>query len=617
MSIIHSKSSLILFLLIVLTGEISFAQQKPQPQPQISNLEQRQFRQAQSYQRRNQHEDAIRILEPLYRRNVGNVAYYKALLESYLQISLTGRAKELVEQQKNAQPGNPTYDVDYGNVLFQENQKEQALEVWNGLLKTYSGDVGIYTLVANEMARNRLDEEAADVYLKAYKQNPDKVYLLKTIGDFYRNLLNYEAALKYYFEYIRKEPESYRNVIRQILAFRLEDDAQIESVLKTLREETRKSPDLPEIQIITGKFFQKYARYEEALAVYEQLENGKSQGQYLLEFAREVQADSVYRLALRAYGGIIERFPQSNYLLPAYLGAAECNMAIAGQEEDQSYARQAVDMIHKVQAAFPNHGQVAQLSLLEGDIQREFFFDIDKAIEIYLQVAQKYNRDSAIRERAYRSAGESYIMRGDLDNAAKILQKVTAPEEKPQAAYDLARIAFFRGEYAEARNHLNTIITVEGLSGSTVNDVLALQGILMNEETAPEALALFAEAQWLIYQQKKSEAVSKLHSALEKNPPPTFRIRILFDAAHLLTELEKYPDALSYCNRVLEDTQLAFYADEAIFIMAGIYDDKLNDHARAFQLYERILAEFDHSQFTIPSRERLKAIRQQYPDLMP
>ncbi|MCB0295239.1 MAG: tetratricopeptide repeat protein, partial [Calditrichaeota bacterium] len=107
----------------------------------------------------------------------------------------------------------------------------------------------------------------------------------------------------------------------------------------------------------------------------------------------------------------------------------------------------------------------------------EFFFDIDKAIEIYLQVAQKYNRDSAIRERAYRSAGESYIMRGDLDNAARILQKVTAPEEKPQAAYDLARIAFFRGEYAEARNHLNTIITVEGLSGSTVNDVLALQGI--------------------------------------------------------------------------------------------------------------------------------------------
>lgn len=147
--------------------------------------------------------------------------------------------------------------------------------------------------------------------------------------------------------------------------------------------------------------------------------------------------------------------------------------------------------------------------------------------------------------------------------------------------------------------------------------MLALQGILMHEEAAPEALALFAEAEWLIYQQKKSEAVSKLQSALEKNPPPNFKIRILFDAARLLTELEKYPDALSYCNRALEDTQLAFYADEAIFIMAGIYDDKLNDHARAFQLYERILAEFTQSQFTIPARERLKAIRQQNPDLMP
>ncbi len=578
---------------------------------------QRQLRQAQKYQSRNQHENALRILVPLYNRNPGNMQFYSALLDSYFQLSMLPSAEQLIQKQREKNPGNPRYDIDYGEMRFRANDKESARQIWDEVLKKHIDNVGVFTMVANVMARNRLDDDAAEVYMMAFKHHPEKVYLLKSLGDFYRQRLKYEDALKYYFDYVRREPENYRNVIRQILSFKLDEETQVEPILKIISEETKKSKGLAEARIITAKFYQKYRRYEDALMIYKALENKETQGKYLLEYGSAVLSDSVYNLALSAYNTVIERFPDANNVLPAYLGAARCNMALASKNNDQEYARQAAEIIKKVQQEYPRHNQVAQLSLLEGDIYRQFFFDIDKAIDTYLQVARKYNTQSNIREKAYRKAGESYIIRGDLEKADEILNRVTSPKEKPQAAYLQAKIAYYQGNYEDTRAHLSTILKVEGIAGKVANDVLALQGILLHESSAPEALKFYAQADWLLMQEKKSEAISKLQNALDLQPPGHFKIRILFDAAGLASEIGEYPTALEYCNQVLTDESLKFYADEAIYIMAGIFDFKLNDYAKAYELYDRILAEFSDSQFVLPARDRLKDIRRKNPDFTP
>jgi tetratricopeptide (TPR) repeat protein len=595
----------------------AFAQGENNQDARKKARERQQLRQAQSYQRINQHENAIKILRMLYANNPANVQYYQELLESYLQLNMLEYAHRLIEQQKASVPLHPRYDIDYGHVLLKEGKKEEALRVWEKIVKTYSDNVGVYTMIASVMASNRMYDEAVEIYKRAYKNHPDKYYLLKTLADFYEIRMQYYQALEYSLEYLRKEPKNYPTVIRQVLSFKLEEPAQMDSIYQLLFKESRKYPDLKELQLVTAKFFQKYQRFDEALQIYRKLEDDKTQGQYFIEFARAVQADSLYQLALDAYQEIINRYSSSKYLLAAYLGAARCNLEIANKKNDAAYARQAVEIIQKVQQQYPAHPDVADLSLLEGDIYRQFFFDVDRSTEIYLQVAKKYNKDVKIRERAYINAGESYIIRGDLERATNLLTRVTSSAEQPRALYNLAKIASYQGNYTEAQEYLNRIIQLQGLSGKITNDALELISLLSFAQSAPEALALYTEADLLLFQQKKSEAVNKLQNALAKPAPPNFRSKMIFEAAHLSADLGEYVEALDYCNQVLQDQQMLLYADEALFMMATIVDYRLNDLSQAFSLYDRLLAEFPESQFAIPARERLKEIRKQNPNLVP
>jgi len=455
------------------------------------------------------------------------------------------------------------------------------------------------------------------IYEQAYHAHPDKPYLLHELANFYRSRLQYDRALQTYLMFVRKKPEDYQMITRSVLTFRLEEEHEIERLLALLRHELKKSGDRVELKILGAKFFQKYGRYEEAFALYRQVETEKTRGRYLLEFARAVQSDSLYSLALQAYDEVIKQFPNSPFLWLAYQGAARCNLQLARTQNDQSYARQAIDMIHRVRERFPNRPEVESLTLLEGDIYRQFFFDLDRAITVYSDVASHYKNKPDIRETALLSAGESYIMRGNLDKAAEMLMQITGKVKKPRALFLLAKIKFYQGDYEEARNRLNRILELQGLSGAMTNDAIELQGIMENEQTAPEALKLYAEADWLLMQQKKSQAISKIEKALENQLPIPFKIRMLMQAARLSRDIGKPEQALEFCNRVLKDESLHLYADEALFLMAGIMENQLKDVAQAYTLYDRLLAEFPDSQFAISARERLKEIRKQNPELVP
>ena len=70
-------------------------------------------------------------------------------------------------------------------------------------------------------------------------------------------------------------------------------------------------------------------------------------------------------------------FPISGKMPPAgrYLELAEI-------KNDQQYSEKAISIIRLVRQKYPNHPEVAELSLVEGLIYKKFFFDIDKAIEV-------------------------------------------------------------------------------------------------------------------------------------------------------------------------------------------------------------------------------------------
>ena len=183
-----------------------FAQQQQTQEARRKALERQQLRLAQNYQRRNEHQSALRLLVPLYQKNSGSLQIYQELLESYMQLGMHDQAMDLITTQKETAASNPRYDVDYGAILYKSDRKEEAMDVWRQVLKEKGGSVGVFTMVANKMLVNRLYDEAIEMFKEAYKLHPKKHFLLREIANFYHRRLDYENAIDYYLRFVKEDP---------------------------------------------------------------------------------------------------------------------------------------------------------------------------------------------------------------------------------------------------------------------------------------------------------------------------------------------------------------------------------------------------------------------------
>ena len=610
------KRERIFSFLFLLLFSINIAGQQSDNLSQQTDLESTQFRIARKLMQANSYQQAEAILEKLYQNRPGSEQYYGELLQALLSLSRTDDALNLIEKQKMFDSPNPRYEVDYGSALYIAGRQKEAAKVWKTTLETHKDNVTLYTLLANAMLNQNLYDEAIEVYKTGFEIHPKRIYFLQNIANIYRSRFQNAKALEFYLEYLENEPNMLAAIMRQVLSMEIED-SELEDLSGLIEKEARKFSNIPELRILLAKFYQKYQAYNRAFNVYETIEDEKTQGKYLLDFGKAMQSDSSFELALRSYDTIIRKFPQSPFLFTAYLGAAKSNLELARLKNDQQYAEQAIVIISLVRQKYPKHPEVAELSLVEGLIYKEFFFDIDNAIRIFTMISDSYTGNLEIFEKASLFLGECYLMKGDLDNAEGSFKKIQSKAFAAQALIFLTKIEFYRGHYTECQNILDGVIKLEGTDGTVTNDALELKLLLAEAQSMPEILALYAKADLLLFQDKKSEALNKLENALEKNLPVNLKAPLLLKVARLSQEIGKSVEAIDFCNKLVSDSTLISYADEALFLMANVFENDIGDLARAFQLYDRLLVEFPDSQFGNSARTHLGKIRNQMQEVMP
>ncbi len=586
-------------------------------QRQLERLRsQRQYQTVQTLLQMGRFQTAISLLKQLRAKDPTNVMYYQSLLEAYLATNQLDNALALIEEQRRLSPQNPRYDIDYGTILYKSGEQEKALALWQEILQKRGNDPYIYTLVANAMWENRRFDEAIEVYKQAYQRFPERTYLLQNIANLYRLRMEYFKALEYYLKFIQKEPDRYKGVARQILSFQLEEE-QVGQLVDVLEKAARQYKHLPQIRLLIAQMYQKYGQYARAYAIYKELAKSKNGERYLLDFADAARADSVYALALEAYEQVIRNYPKSPRLIWAYRGAAEALYQMAVKENNDEAARRALALIDEAHQRFKNRVDMGDLLLFKAQVYRDFYFDLDKAIETARYITANIRGNNLTTQRAWLLMAESYLMKGDTQNATRMLQQITSGDLHGQALLLQARIRFWQHDWEGTRKKINEIIRTAGVQGNITNDALSLLTLLNYRNSAPDALAQYADADFLEYQKKYSRALKKLEGLLVPQTPPDFRAQIALHAAQLAIRLGEPEQALQDYNAILKDEELRLYADEAMYRMARLLAFTLNKPQDAFQLLDKLLAEFPHSAFQDEARDLMQQLRTQNPDLMP
>jgi tetratricopeptide (TPR) repeat protein len=572
--------------------------------------EQQFFRIAQSYLNSGRYELAIPIMENLCRQYPSNQSYYQTLLQAYLTISQLEAADSLNRMVRQYHPDDLQFDIDHGNILYRKGEHQEAFEIWQEVIRKNPTQMNLYTEVADAMIQNRLMDEAIQVYLQAISTVPKSDYLYQNIAALYQSRLMYTEAAKYYLKYLDTNPAQQQYIFNRILAFQLEPEQQ-ESFLKSIETLAKESKNKDDILLLTAQLYQRYRKYEDAYKIYQALDKNRKEGLFLLQFARSAEQDSSFAIALKAYNEVIRNYPDSKTIIQAYEGSVRTLFSLAIIENNSKYADHAIRMTDSVQTNYGNNPGITDIVYLKGVYYLEYYFDVDQAISIFSDLVKNPQTPVRQRNQALLKMGECFIIKGQLNEALDTFTKVTLKPYEAFGKLRTAQIYYYRKEWKKAVDEVNIILQKEGMASDITNDALALQLKLNQAQKAPIALASLSDADLLLAQQKKGDALKKLAEVAQLNSVPgalkSEAYRLLMTTAD---ELDEHDEALQYGRDAIQDSSLVQYADEYLFLMAGILEKQENHEQDAFKIYQKLLENYPNSLFTFRARERMKYLRE-------
>jgi tetratricopeptide (TPR) repeat protein len=211
------------------------------------------------------------------------------------------------------------------------------------------------------------------------------------------------------------------------------------------------------------------------------------------------------------------------------------------------------------------------------------------------------------------------LMKGEIWEATLLYSQVDKElKEEPlgeEARFRNARLAYYNGdfEWAQAQFDILKASTSKLISNDAIDMSVFIMDNLGLDSTA-HPLASFAEAELLTFQNRFAEAQDKLQILSNLYPEHGLQDDILYLRAQILVKQRKYDQAVPLYEEIYTKYPEEIRADNALFILAGLYEEQLGKPEKAQELYEKIFVEYSGSTFSIEARKRYRILRGDFGD---
>jgi TolA-binding protein len=139
----------------------------------------------------------------------------------------------------------------------------------------------------------------------------------------------------------------------------------------------------------------------------------------------------------------------------------------------------------------------------------------------------------------------------------------------------------------------------------------------LNLDTILDPMLKFARADLMTLQNRFAEAEATLDSITSLYPYHSLTDDVLMQRGKISEAKGDIEGAVQYYSRVTSEHYFDIVADDALFRLAEIYEEKLDDEAKAGEIYRQLITDFPGSLFVVEARKRLRRIRGDSPDNIP
>lgn len=599
------------------------------------------FQLAQSYERNNDWENAVKIYEELFARDSTNIVVFENLRRGYMHLKRHDDAIRLIQAQLRRRPNDISLLANLGVVYARQGNEAQAVETWDRALDLDRRNVNAYHLIANAATESRLLERSVHVYLQGRKTIGDPMLFTMEVANLHAAMMNFAEATREYVKLLAQSPSQLNIVQTRMASFAYRDDARRDAT-KVVEDALRQHTDKTAFYQLLAWLLMEGKQFERAFETYVQLDQrSNAGGRELYNFAERALKEQAFGVVAKAYQTIIAQYPKfdrialvkfgfartteelitaddsSELLLPARELAGVSrpiqdrwgDIAKTLPAEVQSKLASVVNSYGAIVNEFSRTEIAAQSLYRIAFIQYQHQFDLDAAAATLKRIQTEYSFYPNHLAEATLLLGDVYLTGGELDNAEHQYRTSSQfPVTKERSLYRLAELEFFRGRFNESRTLLKEL-TKEPKSDAA-NDALSLLTFIeQHSQPSPAALNEYARAQVLVRQRKFPDALLVLQNLENTDKASSLLDETLMLKGNLLVATGRYTEAIAAYETLKTKFPKSIILDHAMMKIGYIYESKLSNTREAIARYQKVLEQFPHSLFANEARRRIRELR--------
>ncbi len=571
---------------------------------------------AQRYFYDGEYEKAAELYKKLSQENTRNDYYFDRYTDCLLQLEDYATAEKVISRQIKVYPENVRLYVTYGKLKEAQFEDEAAKEYYNKAISRLSGNRNQIIRLANVFSTNSKYDLAIETFLKGATLLKDKEIFAYNLGELYRRKGETEKMIGQYLNSLAANPER-MGTLRTIFQRYLSDE-DFEVLQKQLYEriqEKRNALYYPEL--LTWVFIQR-KDYKSAFRQVRALDRRmKENGMRIFQLAEIAANDGDYEAAIAAYDYIVEeKGTTSSFYLDAKRESLRCRRSrlTEGYDFEKADLLELEQMYDTFLAEFGKSKATGQIIIEFAELEALYLNNLDKAIVLLEELIAYPDLNLYVKSNAKLDLADFYLIKGEIWEATLLYSQVDKLFKDDllghEARYRNARLSYFNGDFEWAQSQFE--ILKASTSKLIANDALDLSVFIMDNiglDTTTQAMQLYAQAELLVFQNKYDQAFAKLDTLKTGFPMHSLQDDVAFLKAVIYKKQRNYVEAANYFQLIVDNHQEEIRADNALYELAQLYENQLNDKEKAMELYERLFVDFNSSILAVDARKRFRELR--------
>lgn len=585
---------------------------------------------AMQYLQNKEYEKAVVYYERFFEKT-NDISFYNSYLLCLSRLKQFGKAEKVIKKMIKQYPHNLTYFVDLGVLYSDMGDKEKSRVEYEKAINY----LGITKKQTEKDQYPNVQQQIIDL-ANAFAMQQEWDYAIKTymkgrkiMGNFYPFII--EVAELY------EQKGDIAGMVNEYLSLLEYGDDQLQVVQNGLQNDFSEEKNEQKNEIIKTELLKKVQTYPDKKVYTELLiwyfiqeknftgafihskaldKRLKEDGQRLMSLGQLCVSNEDYETALKCFQYVIEKGKDNyNYINAKMelLNAQYKKITLLYDYTQLDLLELEKNFIATIDELGKSSGTAVLLKNL-AHLQGFFMGKTKEAIGLLNETIKLPGVNPKIQAECKLELADIMLMSGEIWEASLLYSQVEFDfKHEPmghEAKFRNAKLSFYNGEFKWAQAQLDV------LKGSTekliANDAMQLSLIISDNLRGGNdsiALAMYSRADLCLFRHDFETSLQLLDSITQKFQHTPLSDDILYKKYQIKMKQGKYNEAADQLQKLLDEYSFDILGDDALFKLAELNENYLNNPEKAKVLYEEILTKFPGSIFTVEARKRFRKLR--------